>query len=88
MPAPVAPAARRAARRGSSGCTSGTIAMGETATLKLIGEARACRHATTPVTASLAALHHLGAWRVSILTPYHEDGNGASATTTPAVASK
>ena len=59
------------------GCTSGTIAMGETATLKLIGEARACRHATTPVTASLAALHHLGARRVSILTPYHEDVNRA-----------
>lgn len=59
------------------GCTSGTIAMGEAETLALLGKARASRHATTPVTASLAALNHLGARRVSILTPYREDVNRA-----------
>lgn len=52
------------------GCTSGTIAMGEAQTLRLLGEVRAARHATTPVTASLAALAQLGARRVSMLTPY------------------
>lgn len=52
------------------GCTSGTIAMGEAQTLKLLAEVRAARHVTTPVTASLAALARLGATRISILTPY------------------
>ncbi len=59
------------------GCTSGTIAMGEAETLALIARARASRHQTTPVTASLAALAHLGARRVSILTPYRADVNRA-----------
>lgn len=59
------------------GCTSGTIAMGEAETLALIARARPSRHQTTPVTASLAALAHLGARRVSILTPYRSEVNRA-----------
>lgn len=59
------------------GCTSGTIALGEAATLEAVARARASRHQTTPVTASLAALRRLGARRVSILTPYREDVNRA-----------
>lgn len=59
------------------GCTSGTIAMGETETLALLARARASRCQTTPVTASLAALAHLGARRVSILTPYRAPVNQA-----------
>lgn len=59
------------------GCTSGTIALGEAETLALIARSRACRFQTTPVTASLAALAHLGARRVSILTPYLADVNRA-----------
>ncbi|CAM5397809.1 maleate cis-trans isomerase family protein [Thauera mechernichensis] len=51
-------------------CTSGTIAMGEAQTLRLLNEVRAARHATTPVTASLAALAQVGAHKVSMLTPY------------------
>lgn len=62
------------------GCTSGTIAMGEAQTLKLLTEVRAARHATTPVTASLAALAQLGARRVSILTPYRAAVNRALGT--------
>lgn len=59
------------------GCTSGTIALGEAETLALIARAKASRHQTTPVTASLAALARLGARRVSILTPYRADVNRA-----------
>ncbi|KAA3654317.1 MAG: Asp/Glu racemase [Proteobacteria bacterium] len=59
------------------GCTSGTIALGEAETLALIARARPCRFQTTPVTASLAALAHLGARRVSILTPYMDSVNRA-----------
>ncbi len=59
------------------GCTSGTIALGEAETLALIARSRPCRFQTTPVTASLAALAHLGARRVSILTPYLTDVNRA-----------
>ncbi|MBT0963368.1 maleate cis-trans isomerase family protein [Denitromonas iodatirespirans] len=59
------------------GCTSGTIALGEAETLALIARARPCHHQTTPVTASLAALAHLGARRVSILTPYRTEVNRA-----------
>ena len=57
------------------GCTSGTIALGEAETLAMISRVRPCRFPTTPVTASLAALAHLGARRVSILTPYLADVN-------------
>jgi len=59
------------------GCTAGTIAMGEAETLALLGGSRASGHQTTPVTASLAALAHLGARRVSILTPYSAPVNQA-----------
>ena len=59
------------------GCTSGTIALGEAETLALIARSRPCRFQSTPVTASLAALAHLGARRVSILTPYLADVNRA-----------
>lgn len=57
------------------GCTSGTIAMGEAQTLALLARAHPSRYQTTPVTASLAALHHLGTRRVSMLTPYKADVN-------------
>jgi maleate isomerase len=57
------------------GCTSGTIAMGEAQTLALLAHSHPSSHQTTPVTASLAALTHLGARRVSILTPYRADVN-------------
>jgi len=59
------------------GCTSGTIAMGESHTLELLKRSANARHATTPVTASLAALAGLGARRVSVLTPYRSDVNRA-----------
>lgn len=59
------------------GCTSGTIATGEQAMLEIIRESCRTRHATTPVTASLAALAALGARRVSILTPYRDAVNQA-----------
>ena len=59
------------------GCTSGTIALGETETLAMISRVRQCRFPTTPVTASLAALGHLGVRRVSILTPYLAEVNRA-----------
>lgn len=59
------------------GCTSGTIALGEAQTLALLARSRASRYQTTPVTASLAALSHLKAGRVSILTPYTAPVNQA-----------
>lgn len=59
------------------GCTSGTIAMGEAQTLASLARSCASRYQTTPVTASLAALAHLGARRVSILTPYRAEVNQA-----------
>ncbi len=59
------------------GCTSGTIAAGENAMLAHLKACCHTRHATTPVTASLAALAALGARRVSILTPYEEAVNRA-----------
>jgi maleate isomerase len=59
------------------GCTAGTIALGETETLALLASSRESRHQTTPVTASLAALAHLEARRVSILTPYSAQVNQA-----------
>lgn len=59
------------------GCTSGTLAMGEAQTLALLAHSHSSRYQTTPVTASLAALAHLGARRVSILTPYRADVNRA-----------
>ncbi len=57
------------------GCTSATIAMGEAKTLALLAQSHPSRYQTTPVTASLAALAHLGARRISILTPYRADVN-------------
>ena len=59
------------------GCTSGTIATGEQAMLERIRASCRTHHATTPVTASLAALAALGARSVSILTPYRDAVNQA-----------
>jgi maleate isomerase len=59
------------------GCTSGTIAMGEARTLELLARVSTARHATTPVTASLAALAAIGTQRISILTPYRKQVNQA-----------
>lgn len=59
------------------GCTSGTIATGEQAMLERIRLSCRTRHATTPVTASLAGLAALGARSVSILTPYRDAVNQA-----------
>ncbi len=54
------------------GCTSGTVAVGEEAVKGRLRAALPGVPGTTPITAALAALSHLGARRVALLTPYPE----------------
>ena len=54
------------------GCTSATVAVGEDAVLGSLRAALPGVPGTTPVTAALAALDHLGARRIVLLTPYPE----------------
>jgi len=55
------------------GCTSGTIAAGETRVLELLGRMKPGSKPTTPITAACAAFEALGVLDLSVLTPYPED---------------
>ena len=57
------------------GCTSGSIAIGIEKVQNLIQRSCPGIPVTNPVSAVLAALEHLGARRISILTPYIEEVN-------------
>jgi len=57
------------------GCTSGTVANGVKKIEALVHQACPGVPVTNPVSAALAAFAHLGATRISILTPYTEDVN-------------
>jgi maleate isomerase len=54
------------------GCTSATVVVGEDAVRRSLEAALPGVPSTTPITAALAALAHLGARRVALLTPYPE----------------
>ena len=56
-------------------CTSGTIANGEAEITRLVQSARPGIAVTTPATAAVKAMRHLGCRRISILTPYIEEVN-------------
>jgi maleate isomerase len=57
------------------GCTSGTVANGAEKIEQLVHESCPGIPVTNPVSAALAAFEHLGAKRISILTPYTEEVN-------------
>lgn len=61
------------------GCTSGTAAIGETELTRLIQIAQPGVPCTNPITAASEALRAFDAKRISILTPYTEEVNGAVA---------
>jgi maleate isomerase len=54
------------------GCTSATVVVGEDAVMESLQAALPGVPGTTPITAALAALDHLGARRIALLTPYPE----------------
>jgi maleate isomerase len=54
------------------GCTSATVVVGEEAVKGRLQAALPGVPGTTPITAALAALAHLGARRIALLTPYPE----------------
>jgi maleate isomerase len=54
------------------GCTSATVVVGEDAVKRRLEAALPGVPNTTPITAALAALSHLGARRIALLTPYPE----------------
>ena len=60
-------------------CTSGTVVMGYDRICELVHQARPGVKVVTPITASLAALERYGADKLSVLTPYTDDVNGAIA---------
>ena len=57
------------------GCTSGTVANGAREIEALVHQSCPGIPVTNPVSAALAAFEHLGAKRISILTPYTEEVN-------------
>ena len=57
------------------GCTSGTVANGAKNIEQLVQKSCPGVPVTNPVSAALAAFTHLGAKRISILTPYTEEVN-------------
>ena len=57
------------------GCTSGTVANGAKNIERLVQQSCPGIPVTNPVSAALAAFAHLGAKRISILTPYTEAVN-------------
>jgi maleate isomerase len=57
------------------GCTSGTVANGAEKIEALVHESCPGIPVTNPVSAALAAFEHLGANKISILTPYTEEVN-------------
>ena len=60
-------------------CTSGTVVMGYDEICARIEAVRPDVKVVTPITAALAALDHLKAQKLSILTPYTDDVNAAIA---------
>jgi len=52
------------------GCTSATIAIGETEIERLIGSVRPGVPVATPITAALSACRHLGIKNIAVLAPY------------------
>lgn len=52
------------------GCTSGSAQIGTRRVAAAIQEAKTTPHVTEPVSAVIAACHHLGARRVGLLSPY------------------
>jgi maleate isomerase len=54
------------------GCTSATVVAGEEVVNRSLAAALPGVPGTTPITAALAALAHLGARRIALLTPYPE----------------
>jgi maleate isomerase len=61
------------------GCTSGTVAIGESEITRLMQAARPGIPCTNPIAAVLAALRTLGAQRIAVLTPYTRAVNDAMA---------
>jgi maleate isomerase len=57
------------------GCTSGSVAIGVEKIEQLVQQSCPGVAVTNPVSAALAAFAHLGASRISILTPYIEEVN-------------
>ena len=56
-------------------CTSGSIAIGPDRVLQRIAEGQPGVPATTPVTAAVDGLKHLGIDRIALLTPYRDSVN-------------
>lgn len=56
-------------------CTTATVAMGESAALATLREARPEAAPTTPLSAACAALRALAVRRVALITPYSDDFN-------------
>ena len=61
------------------GCTSATVVVGEDSVKRRLRRALPHVRCTTPITAALAALDHLGARRIALLSPYPEPIHGAVA---------
>ncbi len=57
------------------GCSSGAVAIGEERLAEKIQRIKPGAAVTNPVTAAIAAMHRLGARRISILTPYTREVN-------------
>lgn len=58
------------------GCTSGTVAIGESEVRRILQKARPGVEVTTPIGAAKAGLRALGAQRVALLTPYPPELHG------------
>ena len=59
------------------GCTSGTVAAGERMIVERLATHRPGKRSTNPLTAAKAALRHLSAERIGLLTPYPRDVHSA-----------
>ena len=57
------------------GCTSGTVAMGESVIANQIKKSKPNTYVTTPITAALKAFTKLNIKKISILTPYPKSVN-------------
>lgn len=56
-------------------CTSGTIAIGPDAVFRRLEEGQPGVPATTPITAAVDGLRHMGLSKIALLTPYPDDVN-------------
>jgi len=61
-------------------CTSGSIAVGPDTVFRRMAEGRPGVPATTPITAAIDGLKHLGLSRIALLTPYRDAVNQPIAT--------